>query len=120
MTGSAFATTLTVPTAGFEITGGEAVRGGLKGEQIRHHHCPECFSWVFTRIEPDMGFVNVRTSTLDDPAPFPPLVEMFTSEKLAWAEVGAPHGFLAFPEQSDFPRLIAAYAEWRPDQGVQG
>src|SRR3546814_18017217 len=53
MSGSAFSTTVMAPSAGFEVTAGEPVIGGLHGERARHHHCDWCKSWLFTRIEPD-------------------------------------------------------------------
>src|SRR3546814_20469683 len=55
MSGSAFSTTVMAPSAGFEVTAGEPVIGGLHGERARHHHCDWCESWLFTRLEPDMG-----------------------------------------------------------------
>src|SRR3546814_4337128 len=80
MRGSEFSTTGMGPSAGFEVTAGEPVIGGLHGERARHHHCDWCKSWLFTRIEPDMGFVNVRAGALDDPTWFAPFVESYTSE----------------------------------------
>src|SRR3546814_4064747 len=75
MTGSAFSLTVTVPGEGFTVTKGEPVIGGLHGE-VRHHHCPHCLSWVFTRPpEGPMTFVNVRATMLDDPGWFVPFVE---------------------------------------------
>lgn len=45
---------------------------------------------MFTRIEPEIGFVNVRATMLDDPSWFAPFVETYTSEALPWAVAGAP------------------------------
>ena len=65
MTASAFSLTLTIPSDGFAVTAGEPVIGGLHGA-TRHHFCPYCMSWMFTRPEGFDAFVNLRPSVLDD------------------------------------------------------
>lgn len=113
MTGGAFSTTVAVPGEGFAVIAGETVIGGLRGPQSRHHHCDACKSWVFTRLEPDMGFVNVRATMLDDPAWFVPFVETFTEEALPWAIAHAPHSYPGFPPVEDYPAVLAAFAATR-------
>ncbi|WP_157215670.1 GFA family protein [Flavisphingomonas formosensis] len=109
MTASAFSITVTVPTQGFELLQGEPVIGGLHGEQIHHFHCDYCKSWVFTRVEPDMGFVNVRATMLDDASWFEPFAEFWTSEKLAWANLPVVHSFETQPAIEEFGPLVADY-----------
>lgn len=111
MTASAFSLSVAVPTAGFRVTTGETAIGGLHGEQLHHHHCDRCKSWLFTRIEPDPGFVNVRATMLDEPRWFTPFVETFTAEALPWARTPARHSYPAFPAMEDFPALLAEYAQ---------
>ncbi len=110
MTGSAFSLTVTVPDAGFEITRGKPVLGGMHGD-VRHYHCPHCMSWMFTR-PPDgsMDFVNVRATMLDDASWFVPFVESYTSEKLSWATTPASHSFETFPPIEDYEKLMAEFA----------
>ncbi|WP_179513740.1 GFA family protein [Sphingomonas lycopersici] len=108
MTASAFSTSLAVPEAGFAVIAGEPVIGGMHGYP-HHHHCDWCKGWVFTRLDPAMGFVNVRATLLDDPAWFAPFIESYISEALPWAQTGARHRFARFPEPSDYPALIAEY-----------
>ena len=110
MTASAFSTSIAVPTPSFAVTQGEAVIGGLHGDQARHHHCDWCKSWLFTRIEPDMGFVNVRASMLDDASWFAPFIETYTDEAFPWAKTGAPHSYAQFPPMEAYQALIAEYA----------
>jgi len=110
MSASAFSTTLIVPSDGFAVTQGETVIGGLHGDQGRHHHCDWCKSWLFTRIVPEQGFVNVRAGALDDPSWFVPFAETYTSEALPWAIAGAPHAYEKFPPMADYQKLIAAFA----------
>ena len=109
MSASAFSTTVVVATDGFELIRGDPVIGGLHGEQVRHHHCDWCKSWVFTRIVPERGFVNVRAGALDDPSWFAPFVEAYTSEALPWANTGARHSYLQFPAMEQYGPLVAEF-----------
>lgn len=111
MTGSAFSTTLTIPTEGFETIAGETVIGGIHGDEARHWHCDHCKSWVYTTGEPDMGFVNLRATLLDDARWFVPYAEMQTAERLPWVETPAERCFERFPEMADYEDLIAEFAE---------
>ena len=106
MTGGAYSLTLSVPADGFEVIKGEPAQGGLKGSP--HRHCPECLSWVFTRAGERM--INVRSTMLDDAGWVRPFVEFYRSEAFAWAETGATHSYPKFPDPSEFPALIQAYA----------
>jgi hypothetical protein len=110
MTASAFSTSVAVPTDGFLVTQGGTVIGGLHGAQQQHHHCDWCKSWLFTRIDPDPGFVNVRATMLDDARWFAPFIETFTDEALPWASIGAPHRYAGFPPMEDYARLVQAFA----------
>ncbi|MEO5866591.1 MAG: GFA family protein [Sphingomonas sp.] len=114
MTGSAYSTTLAAPSDRFTVTKGSTVIGGLHGDQSRHHHCDQCKSWLFTRIEPDMGFVNVRATMLDDTGWYAPLVESYTSEALSWAATGARHSYPQFPPMHAYQGLIAEFAQAHP------
>jgi hypothetical protein len=108
MTASAFSTTLMVPIDGFEVIAGSTVVGGMHAEP-EHHHCDWCKSWVFTRLPPEMPFVNVRATMLDDVTWFAPFIESYTSEKLAWAQTGARRSFAKSPEPHDYEGLMADY-----------
>jgi len=109
MTGSAFSTSMAIPTQSFDVINGEPVIGGLHGDQARHYHCDWCKSWVFTRIQPEMGFVNVRATMLDDASWFAPFVETFTSEALSWAKTPAPHSYAKFPPMEAYLQLVEEY-----------
>jgi hypothetical protein len=110
MSASAYSLTLTVPADGFEILQGEPVLGGLKGPVSHHYHCPDCLSWMFTRAEGFDWFVNLRPSTLDAHGWIVPYVEVWTSEKLPWAETGARHAFAETPDMADWEALMKGYA----------
>ena len=117
MTASAFSTTIAVPTDGFAVISGETEIGGLHGAEARHHYCGWCKSWLFTRIGPDMGFVNVRATMLDDASWFVPFIETYTSEALPWARTPAPHSFAKFPAMEDYAELVEAFGEWEEESG---
>lgn len=114
MTGSAFSTSIAVPTRSFQVTEGEPVIGGLHGEKSRHHHCEWCKSWVFTRIESDLGFVNVRATMLDNANWFVPFVETYTNEALPWAKTQAPNSYPGSPPMEVYQGLIDEFAA-KPD-----
>ena len=110
MTGSAFSITLTVPSDGFKVTVGEPIRGGL-GSGVSHHmHCPKCLSWVYTRADGFDWFVNIRATMLDDHGWFAPFVELWTDEKLPWAQTGAPRSYQRDPGLAEWEELMQAYA----------
>ena len=108
MSASAFSLSVAIPAEGFAVTRGEPVIGGLHGAQ-RHHFCPRCKSWLYTRTEGFDWFVNLRPTTLDDPAWFEPFIETFTAEKLPWASTPARHSYPGFPEDAAYPRLLEAF-----------
>jgi hypothetical protein len=110
MTGSAFALSLGLRPADFEITQGEPVLGGV-GQPPMHYHCPSCKSWMFTKPPALPTFMNLRPSMLDDHAWFAPLAEVWTSEGFAWAKTGAPHSYPTMPSAEGFGELMAEYAE---------
>ncbi len=110
MSGSAFSLTVTVPADGFAVTQGEAVIGGIHGPQVHHHHCDRCKSWLYTSLDPSLGFINVRATMLDDPSSFEPFIEFWTDEKLPWATTPAVHSFETQPEMAAFQPLVAEFA----------
>ena len=77
-----------------------------------HEFCPECMSWMFTVAKEIEGFVNVRSTMFDDAGLHRPFVEMFRAEAIPGASSGAVHSYDNFPQENEFPELIAAYAAW--------
>ncbi|WP_118132666.1 GFA family protein [Oceanicella sp. SM1341] len=110
MSASAFSLTAMVPAAGFAVTRGEPVVGGVRGPTLRHMFCPDCKTWAYTRIVGVEAFVNVRPTMFEDTAWFIPFIETCTAEKLPWAHVPARYSFDAFPDPSQYDELTAAYA----------
>ena len=110
MTASAYSLSIAVPAEGFAVTQGEPAIGGLHGPD-RHHHCPHCKSWLFTRPEGLDFMVNVRASMLEDPTWFQPYVETSRAEGFPWAETGAKHSFPGIPDVEAFGPLVAEFAQ---------
>jgi hypothetical protein len=112
MSASAFSLSAAIPSDGFAVTKGEPVIGGLRGSP-RHHFCPHCMSWMFTRVDGLGGFVNLRPTMLDDVSWFSPFIESYTSEKLPWATTPAVHSFEKFPPFEAYEELTREYAARR-------
>ena len=110
MSSSAFSLGVAIPSEGFIVIQGEPVIGGLHGAN-RHYFCAYCMSWIFTRAQGIDQFVNLRPTMLDDASWFSPFIETCTKEKLPWAVTGAVHSFETFPPATEWPGLMAEYAE---------
>jgi hypothetical protein len=111
MTGGAYSLSSLYPAERFVTIEGETVRGGMKSGPD-HRFCPECMSWLFTVPEGLESFVNVRSAMFNDAPEHRPYVEMCRSEGLPGAVSGAVRSYEGFPQESEFPVLIADYAAW--------
>ena len=109
MSGSAYSLSAAIPTEGFSVIEGTPVVAGAE-PRIGHHFCPDCMTWMFTRMPGFDFFVNVRPTMLSDTGWFTPFAETYTSEKLAWAETPAVHRYEKFPPVEDYEMLVNAYA----------
>ena len=66
MTASAFSLSEMYAGANFELLTGAPVQGGMKASPV-HYVCPECSSWVYTKVSSTIGdFINVRATMFDD------------------------------------------------------
>jgi len=113
MSSSAYSLTAIMPAPAFRVTEGEPVKGGLQGPQADHFFCPDCKTWMFTRIPGYDEIVNVRPTLLDDPGWAEPFIETMTAEKLPWVTTPAKHSFEGFPEMDRFQGLMEAFAKDR-------
>ena len=111
MTGGAYSLSSLYPAERFAVTQGDTVRGGMKSGPD-HRFCPQCMSWMFTMAAELEGFVNVRSTMFDDAADHRPYVEMARNEALPDAVSGAVRSYEGFPQESEFPELLAEYAAW--------
>ena len=109
MSASAFSLSAAIPSEAFSVTQGEPVIGGLRASP-RHYFCPNCMSWLFTRVDGMDSFVNLRPTMLDDASWFSPFIETYTSEKLPWATTGAVHSFEKFPPFEAYAALTTQFA----------
>ena len=116
MSASAYSLSAAIPAAGFAVTRGEPVVGGLRNPDLRHFFCPSCMSWMFTRPPEAVTrflpeFVNVRATMLDDVSWFSPFVETCTRTRLPWVTTPAVHGYAEFPPVEDYAMLLAEFAK---------
>lgn len=108
MTGSAFSASAMYPAAGFGVTAGEPVIGGLHGP-TRHFFCPHCLSWMFTRPEGADWLVNVRATMFDDASGFTPFLETYTDEKLPWVTTPAVRSYRKFPAIEEYQAMVSEF-----------
>jgi hypothetical protein len=81
---------------------------------LRHHFCPHCHNWLFTKAEAMPGFVNFRPTLLDQSGWVRPYVETKTAERLPGAVTGAIVSYEGWPPPEDFGRLTEAFAQNAP------
>ncbi|WP_306031084.1 GFA family protein [Stappia sp. MMSF_3263] len=110
MSSSAYSLTAMVPAAAFRVTRGEPVKGGLKGPDLDHFFCPDCMTWMFTRITQMPDIVNVRPTMFDNPKWCHPFIETMTAEKLDWVELPVARSYEGFPPPEDFGPLMQDFA----------
>lgn len=110
MSASAFSLTAMFPAQAFRVVRGEPVVGGKKGAELSHYCCPECLSWMFTRITGIEAFVNVRPTMFEDASWFAPFIETWTDARLPCVQVSAERSYGQFPEMEEFGALLEAYA----------
>ena len=111
MASSAFSLSSLYSADRFQLSEGEPVRGGL-GTGPEHMFCGSCMSWLFTVPDGVEGLVNVRSSMFGNAPAHRPFIDVHLGEGFGWAESGAPRRFDTVPEDSEFPQLMADYAEW--------
>ena len=109
MSASAFSLSVAVPAAGFTLTAGEPIIGGLHGA-TRHFFCPHCLSWMFTRPDVAPHLVNVRAMMLERHGWFKPFMETWTREKLPWATTGAVKSYETVPAYEEFAQITEDFA----------
>ncbi len=113
MSSSAYSLTAIVPASGFQVIEGSPVLGGLKNPEQAHHFCPDCLTWMFTRVAMMPDTVNVRPTIFARPDWAKPFIETYTSEKMPFAETGATHGYETFPSMDEVGPLLEEFArEW--------
>ncbi len=115
MSSSAFSLTMIMPAPAFQVTEGTPVKGGAQGPDADHYFCPDCKTWMFTRIPGFDHIVNVRSTLLDDPCWSEPYLETMTSEKLPWVQTPAKRSYERFPEMDTFQGLMEEFAKAQVD-----
>ncbi|WP_417690849.1 GFA family protein [Roseibium sp.] len=113
MASSAYSLTAICPAPAFQVTQGTPVKGGMKSDENAHFFCPDCMTWMFTRINAMPEIINVRSTLLETPEWTKPYMETMTSEKLGWVQLPVERSFEGFPGQDDIPSLLEGFATSR-------
>lgn len=110
MSASAYSLTAAIPRDAFSVTRGEPVIGGLHGEDARHFFCPYCMTWLFTRLNDSLPFVNVRPTLFANLAWSTPFIETWTRENSPGRR---PRRYTASRSFHHQPHLKACYRPTR-------
>lgn len=110
MSSSAFSLTAMFAETAFRVVEGAPVKGGMRGPELDHYFCPDCKTWVYTRIAALQSFVNLRPTMFDDLRWTEPFIETMTAEKLPWVRTAPRHSFEGFPSMEEFQTLLAEFA----------
>jgi len=92
-----------VPTAGFEVTKGEAKRYVSKGDsggEVVRAFCPECGSPLWSST-PTMPLTPVKLGALDDSSDLMPALHLYTASAQPWHLMH--EGLPTFPKAPPFP-----------------
>jgi hypothetical protein len=111
MSSSAYSLGILVPADGFQVTQGEPVLGGLRGEITQHNFCPHCMTWMYTGHTNMESMVVVRATMMDDISWFTPFMETYTDDKLPFATTSAKHSFPTFPGWEAMESLTKEYKQ---------
>ena len=101
--GAPFASGVVVMTADVEISGTPktySIRAG-SGALVARSFCPDCGTPLFTRGEAHPEFMSIRFPSLDHPAEFQPMLDIWTSSAQPWVclDQAIPH----FPQSPRQP-----------------
>lgn len=95
--GSAFAASVPVARADFELVSGLATLKAYRASPDKARwFCGECGSPIYSALDGG-GFVRIRAGTLDDPVDLRPSAHIFTSNQASWFEI--TDGLPRFPER---------------------
>lgn len=94
--GAAYSVNLVIRASSMSVEGSLAVfeeHDTESGELLRREFCGACGSPIRSVPTATPKFVAVKAGTLDDPAPFPPQLHIWTRSKLPWVQIPAelPH-----------------------------
>lgn len=112
LTSGPYSLSILLPGTGFEVTAGEPVLGGLKADH-KQYYCPNCKTWVFTRPA-GTNLVNLRSVLLDNASWAAPFMETGTAARLPFVQTGAEFSFEGFPDPSEYPQILEAFADHGP------
>ena len=99
-TGSAFASVLIVPKAGFKLTKGELKHFEVtadSGGKASRGFCANCGAPILSLVSSMPDVAVVKAGSLDDPTKFAPGANVYMSSAQPWAPVGPGPRFAKMP-----------------------
>ena len=90
-TGSGGSVNAVVPTVAFRITKGTPKKyddsATQSGRTLSRHFCADCGSPLYSKRNPDAGFIVIRAGTLDDSSRLKIGTHIWTSTAPAWVHI---------------------------------
>lgn len=102
LSGAPFVSAFSVPAETFSATGETRpfFRTSETGHRVTTTHCATCGGRVFAQSEGNTALINIFAATLDDPATFRAISNVYLSEAAAWIEPPpARFNFRKMPER---------------------
>ena len=109
LTSGPYSLTLMLPEAGFKVEGPTEI-GALHKADMQHHFCAHCKNWVYSDGERIPGFVNFRSTMLEDASWVTPFVESNVASKLPGVVSGAKYSYQGFPPPENRQMLMEGFA----------
>lgn len=110
LTSGPYSLTFMLVKSGFSVEGQTEI-GALHKPDMQHHFCAYCKNWLYSDGERIAGFVNFRSTMLDDASWVTPFVESNVAERLPGVVSGAELSFEHFPPPDQYAPLMQAYAQ---------
>lgn len=84
--GSAYTPELFFAETAVKVSGNLNVyeRKGESGKSVWRHFCPNCGTWVCTRVEMFPGIIGVLAGTLNEVSRYQPQIDIFTDSAACW------------------------------------
>ena len=85
-TGGAYAPELFFTESAVSVFGDFKVyeRKGDSGKSVWQHFCPNCGTWVYSRVEVLPDIIGILAGTLSDTSRYQPQVDIFTDSATYW------------------------------------
>lgn len=112
ISGAAFATSATIPEAGFKVTKGAPKRIEWKSDAGNTRYglfCGDCGSRIAHGQVPPIGFLSLRAGTLDDTSWVESVGDIWTKSAQPWIRFPAADALTSDGQPTDYTPFIERY-----------